>query len=237
MSKRSLQSENALEKRNQELQSLEEQAIYANQFKHILVRNETENGHSQLIENILLKYGTEIYGNLKIKLFTELKSNPTDANLFKSVSFFPKSQFKIDANTASEALNVFSPLVDSILNRSLNLPSQSIVIQILVYGFTDATGLAPKSELNNALLPYMKHKSMTKENINLQLSFLRAQEIGKILSQLIENRKKDFDSFDKVFIQIVNEGKGEELPDQIRRYKVDDVQRRIVKIFWKVTSV
>nr|MBP6315213.1 hypothetical protein [Chitinophagaceae bacterium] len=201
--------------------------------RHSLVSN-VAGKPPQKIDNIQFGFGSEVHANPWVQDLNESRIDLRYFESYKSISLFPKGQFKIDENIKPIALKTFYPLVDSILRRAEPQNYKSLVVQILIYGYTDAVPIAENSPLRQTLAPYMKKIPMTSENINVHLSYLRAKEIGKIIDEIIEQRKPMFDPFDKVYIQIVHEGKGQELPDRKKKYRIDDERRRVVKIYWKI---
>ena len=201
--------------------------------RNTFVKN-TSLGQPKKIENIHFGFGTQIYVDSSVQMVNESSVDLRRFESYKSVSLFPKSQFAIDPNIKPLALKTFSPLLDSIVARAKKRPSPQLIAQILIYGYTDGIQTAGNSPLYKSLRPLMTKVPMTKENMNRQLSYLRATELGKIINEIIDARISLFEPYQKVFIQIVQVGKGEEMPDQKKKYKVDDERRRVVKIYWKV---
>ncbi len=203
-------------------------------FRRSTFVSKTGVGHPQKVDNIHFGFGPQLHANPLVHNLNESKIDVRNFNSYKSISLFPKGQFLIEDGIRPLAIKTFSPLVDSIIGRAKQQASHSLIVQILIYGYTDGVRISDQSPLYQTLRPYMKKIPMTSENINLHLSYLRANEIGKIISEIVDQRKSDLDSFDKVFIQIVQEGKGEELPDAKKKYETNDERRRVVKIFWRV---
>ena len=201
--------------------------------RHSIVSN-IEGRHPQKIENIQFGFGSEVHADPWIQELNESRIDIRDFDSYKSISLFPKGQFHIDETIKPLAIKTFSPLVDSVIGRAKLQNYKSLIVQILIYGYTDAVPISENSIVHQTLAPYMKKIPMTSENINLHLSYLRAKEIGNIIVEIIEQRKLVFDFYDKVYIQLVQEGKGQELPDNKKKYRIDDERRRVVKIFWKI---
>lgn len=186
------------------------------------------------VENIYFGYGNDIHADPIILSLNDIESNWGSYRSFKSISVFPISKFDIDESIKPMAIKVYTPLVDSIIQQSKLYASRNVVVQVFLVGYTDAIGIKEDAELYLNLKNRMKHIPMTKENMNRHLSFLRACEIGKLLNEIIVAKNIEFEYFDKVFIQLVQEGKGEELPDTKKRYTANDEDRRVVKIYWKI---
>ncbi len=215
-------------------QGVDSATINNKDFTTTILTPNSSNGTLCLIETISFGFGTEIYGDHFNQLLSYNSPDVETFKNFKSVSLFPKSQFEIDSIVKPIALKTFTPLLDSILKESKNTGSNHLIVQIVICGYTDGMGTSENSALYQSLKKYMKKVPMTKQNINKQLSYMRAVEVGKIISEVISNQKESFEIYDKVYIQLLNIGKGEEMPDHKKKYKQNDEKRRIVKVYWNI---
>jgi hypothetical protein len=74
-----------------------------------------------------------------------------------------------------------------------------------------------------------------KDELNSALSALRAEQISKLLNQMLKTRYPDFKSIDKIVFETVEAGQGEKFPDPaITNYMANDERRRVVIIFWSI---
>ncbi len=194
----------------------------------------THAGKLRKIERIFSGYGTQINDEVALQTIITSSININSFYKFKSASFFPPGEYKISSEIIPLAKEVFSPIVDSIIKFTNLYSNTKLLAQIATYGYADGTGIAEDSPLFNEMKILIRDKPLTKENINSHLSYLRAIEVGKIISELIEEKKDKFTNFEKLKIEIINEGKGEEMPEKNRSYNISDERRRIVKLFWKV---
>lgn len=187
-------------------------------------------------ELITFKIGNEIHGNKKI---LELNKTGTDNSKFlfyKMLSFFPRSEFEIDKTMRMSARNVFKPMVDSLFQEQAKMPQTSFIAKIIVAGYSDAVAIKEGSPTFTILKDKMKSMNLSSHSMNSYLSFLRANAVASILKELILERATELKSYDKVYIELLMEGRGEALPDSKKKFKVDDERRRIVKLFWHVAS-
>jgi hypothetical protein len=73
----------------------------------------------------------------------------------------------------------------------------------------------------------------TKEELNGELSRLRAEEVSSILLEIYKERTANLTETGQFNTQFFKMGKGEEYPNKkIDNYQIDDERRRIVVIYW-----
>ena len=82
----------------------------------------------------------------------------------------------------------------------------------------------------------MKGSTLNSRSMNSYLSFLRANAVASIIRDLILERSAELKLYDKVYLELLMEGRGEILPDTKKKFKADDERRRIVKLYWHVAS-
>ena len=155
--------------------------------------------------------------------------------LFSLAAFFGPGGYSIPADKQDKASVYFAPLVDSLIafsNKYAELPRTATV---LVNGYADATQIGKGSELYNKIADYTKIVEPTKEQLNLGLSTLRAEELSKLFANIAKQKANKFVALPKITFENIEVGRGEQLPDDsITDYKVNDERRRIVVVYWSV---
>lgn len=151
---------------------------------------------------------------------------------FNSAAFFEGGGFKIPENKMEEAKTVFSPIVDSLVVFVKRFPKLRLNSSIIASGYADATGFGPGA-LVDMLTSNIGKAVATKEELNSELSRLRAEEVAGILTNIYNERIKDNPNANQFNTQFFKIGKGEELPNKkITNYEINDERRRIVVIYW-----
>ena len=83
-----------------------------------------------------------------------------------------------------------------------------------------------------------KHGGKTeagKEDLNKELSELRAMELIKQLTSMFKQKVSEIKNIDQLSVEYIGQGRGEEYPiPTIKDYKDDDDRRRIVLCYWAV---
>lgn len=156
-------------------------------------------------------------------------------NLFSLAAFFGPGGYVIPADKYELANTYFSPLVDSLIQFSNKYEKVQRIATIVVNGYADGTSIKPGSALYKSLATYLHKKQPEKEELNRTLSYLRAEEISKMLLRIIKQKAPEFKSVVKVTFESVEAGMGETLPDPNKNdYTINDERRRIVIIYWNV---
>jgi outer membrane protein OmpA-like peptidoglycan-associated protein len=151
---------------------------------------------------------------------------------FNSAAFFEGGGFKIPENKMEEAKVVFSPIVDSLVVFVKKFPKLRLNSSIIASGYADATGFGPGA-LVDLLTSNIGKAVASKEELNSELSRLRAEEVASILTNIYNDRIKDNPNANQFNTQFFKIGKGEELPNKkITNYEINDERRRIVVIYW-----
>ena len=155
--------------------------------------------------------------------------------LFSLAAFFGPGGYSIPVDKQDKASVYFAPLVDSLIafsNKYAELPRTATV---LVNGYADATQIGKGSELYTKIADYIKIADPTKEQLNLGLSTLRAEELSKLFANIAKQKANKFIALPKITFENIEVGRGEQLPDDsITDYKVNDERRRIVVVYWSV---
>lgn len=151
---------------------------------------------------------------------------------FNTAAFFNAGGFKIPADKMDEAKIVFAPIVDSLIVFVKKFPKYKLNSSIIASGFADAQGFGAGS-LVDLLNSNMGKTEATKEELNAELSRLRAEEVSTILTDIYNDRIKNLSQSGQFNTQFFKMGKGEEFPNKkILNYQTDDERRRIVVIYW-----
>jgi hypothetical protein len=151
---------------------------------------------------------------------------------FNTAAFFKAGGFEIPAEKMDEAKIVFAPIVDSLIVFVKKFPKFKLNSSIIASGFADGTGFEP-GPLVDQLTSNIGKTSATKEELNSELSRLRAEEVSSILLEIYKERTKSLPENTQFNTQFFKIGKGEEYPNKkIDNYQTDDERRRIVVIFW-----
>ena len=131
-----------------------------------------------------------------------------------------------------EARLVFSPIVDSLIVFIKKFPKYKLNSSIIASGYADGTGFGAGT-LVDLLTSSMGKTVATKEELNSELSRLRAEEVSSILLEIYKERTKGLTETGQFNTQFFQIGKGEEFPNKkILNYTTEDERRRIVVIYW-----
>jgi len=151
---------------------------------------------------------------------------------FPIASFFSPTAITIPDDKKSKAELLYKPLIDTIFSH----PGKSTELhaEIIVLGFTDETDPFADSLLYNEVLSKSQKETLSKQEFYYYTSYFRAKEIGDMLSKLILERKSSYKKYDKIIIDLIQEGRGTEFPDVKRMYEAEDDKRRITKVYWKL---
>ena len=151
---------------------------------------------------------------------------------FNTAAFFNAGGFEIPEEKMAEAKIVFSPIVDSLIVFVKKFPKLKLNSSIIASGFADGQGFGA-GELVDKLTSNIGKTEATKEELNSELSRLRAEEVSSILLEIYNERIKGIAESSQFNTQFFKMGKGEEYPNKkIDNYQTDDERRRIVVIYW-----
>ncbi|MEO9022148.1 MAG: hypothetical protein ABI237_07280 [Ginsengibacter sp.] len=158
-----------------------------------------------------------------------------EKKLYQMAAFFGPGIYKIPLGKVDLADSMFMPIIDSLIYFSNKYSQISQTGDIVIDGYADGMDITPDSELYGQLLAGLKKSSATKEELNSQLSQLRAGSIGNLLHNLVVKNKSQFKSWSTFDIMSFEYGQGETLPTKtIKDYTEDDDRRRVVLIYWCV---
>jgi hypothetical protein len=152
---------------------------------------------------------------------------------FNTAAFFPSGAYKIPAEKYAEAKTIFSPLVDSLVGFVKRFPNMSIVSSIVSTGYADGQGFGEGGELVTTLTANLGKTEASKEELNMELSRLRAEEVAGVLIEIWKEKVQQLNAASPMNTRFFKAGKGEEYPNKkIKDYQVEDERRRIVVIYW-----
>lgn len=161
----------------------------------------------------------------------------TTLNKFNSAQFFPTGGYKIPESFRPKAEEAFNPIIDQLTGFAKQYPGKKLIATIITKGYADE-GPVSKTSPNYAVLKEMAGKDEpNRKELNKALSYLRAEEMGKIIRSLLIKRKNTDMALQNVHVTMIVEGRGEELPNMgIKNYKPIDERRRIVAFYWSVLT-
>jgi hypothetical protein len=151
---------------------------------------------------------------------------------FNTATFFPPGGYIIPDEKKQDAKKAFSPLIDSLIFFVLRFPKFTLYPSIVASGYADGQGFAPGA-LVEKLNANLGKTDASKEELNMELSRLRASEVSGILYEIFKDKIAGLSKASMVESKFYQTGKGEEYPNKkIKNYMVDDERRRIVVLYW-----
>lgn len=155
--------------------------------------------------------------------------------LYEMAAFFGPGKYDIPQDKADMANNLFSPVIDSLINFSNAYSTIDQTGTIVVNGYADGMDINDSSELHALLLTALNKTSASKEQLNMQLSQLRADAISALMEKLVFTKQGQFASWNKFVVNMFEYGQGETYPTKtIKDYTTDDERRRVVLLYWCV---
>lgn len=156
--------------------------------------------------------------------------NFLDYRKYSKASFYADGVYTMPEEKKAMAMDLFRPLIDSIL-EAVGAQRQ---VDIVVFGYTDETPVDLNSASANDISQQLQRYDLSESDYNKYISFLRAREVGQLLSSLLMAESEKLKSFQRIMVDIIMEGRGIEYPDPTRSYELQDDKRKIVKVFWKI---
>lgn len=207
----------------------DDKIIYTKAYKYI-----TQEGNSRLVERTFIGYRNELTNSMQTnEVRGELK--PDQFTKFSTASFFPEGEFEIPDDKKQKAKTLYAPLLETILNSMKS--SKELKITIVILGYTDETNKEADSKIYDKICKMNNRTSMDEVDYKKQISYLRAKELSRIISNLVKDKYATFKKFDRIIIDIITEGKSTILPEKDRAYKPVDPRRRITKVYWDVADL
>lgn len=173
----------------------------------------------------------------RLKIYVMLEDGLSIANytLFDLAAFFGPGLYTIPAGQEKLVSQSFLPLIDSLIKFSNKYQALPRTATLVVLGFADGQDFDRCSELYDTLSEIIEGPVATKQLLNQKLSELRALELIKQLTTLFTQKASDIINIDKLNVEYVGQGKGEEYPiPTIKDYQLVDERRRIVLCYWAV---
>ncbi len=168
------------------------------------------------------------------QMFTDALNMAT-YNLFSLAAFFDPGVYQIPANSFDKVKMLFDPVVDTVAAFSNRYNGINHTASIVLIGYADAAMITDSSDLHMTLKRMLRQESPSRQELNRQLSQLRAQELLRQLKFLVMQKASCFNNYKQLRMSYLAIGKGEELPlPYIADYRDYDERRRIVLCYWSV---
>jgi hypothetical protein len=152
---------------------------------------------------------------------------------FNSAVFFGSGEYVIPDEKIPLAITVFAPVIDSLIDLVKRFPQKKMVSTVISCGYADAQGINRNGELYNQLCKNIGKNNPDNDELNAELSRLRADNITAVLKTIFAEKQAGNWSIAGLRIKFYTIGKGQERPNKkITDYQVDDERRRIVVIYW-----
>lgn len=200
-------------------------------------KRDFKKGYKKIVLPVLdsLQRENSLYNDrLTIYMMIEDGLNIADYHLFDLAAFFGPGKHIIPDDKVEFAQESFAPIVDSLIKFSNKYSAKPRTGSLLILGFADGTGFS-EGPLYDTLKTLIGKPEVTKEELNLKLSELRAGELIKHLEQIYHQKKQQFPDTENFRVEYIGQGKGEEYPlPTIKDYMVEDARRRIVLCYWIV---
>ncbi|MBI1344550.1 MAG: hypothetical protein GC171_16640 [Terrimonas sp.] len=204
---------------------LEEDSVLINSR----IRHSDMNTIAQRTMNLL----AEARVNLEnITIVNEILSTNTFSQ-FNTASLFEPGQYTIADNLSTRA--IFSPVVNEMVEFAAKFPGKKLTASFIILGYADAEPINTESQLSRVLQENIRKDGVSSSELNLELSRLRAESVGKLINRMVKDRTTGKAGFGLFSSQVLPQGRGEEFPDKaITDYRQSDERRRIVKLFWNI---
>jgi hypothetical protein len=158
--------------------------------------------------------------------------NVIDYNKFNKASFYSDGVFTMSEDKKEIAIELFRPILDSIFKQEGI--ATTLHAEIIVFGYTDETEVDMNSTSFIEIANKLQKPDMTVFEYNNAISFLRAKDVGDIISTLLTINSDKLNSYQEALVDVVMEGRGIEYPDYTRSYELEDDKRKIVKVYWRI---
>lgn len=158
--------------------------------------------------------------------------------LFDLAAFFGPGIYLIPEDKLEIASQSFSPVIDSLINFSNKYLNVNRTATLIILGFADGVDFDMQSETFELIRSRLAEEGIqtpSRKDLNRQLSRLRAEELIKQLTLAYLLKSDKILAIDKLQVEYIGQGKGEEYPlTTIKDYKEEDQRRRIVLCYWVV---
>lgn len=182
----------------------------------------------------------KIYWGEKTWLYTTSNYNYEEAVQdsflkFPKASFYPPNSIGIPDDKRNQALEVFSSLIDSIFIKAKELKKTRV--EINTFGYSDFTPRLSDMVVYDSMCRISKKNYLSQDEFAKLVSFYRANQLNDLLLKVIYDRLKLNPDLERIYLQVISEGKGTEIPDKKRVYKEIDDGRRKVVIYWRIAEL
>ncbi len=169
-----------------------------------------------------------------VKIISETLSLNTFVR-FKTGALFKPGGYVIEDDSWKQALNAFTPVMDSIINFILRHPNTKFEASIAILGFSDASPIGKGGALEKMLTAKLNNPDADKATLNRELSQIRADAVAAIFEDLAAIKICKNNLNKNINLNIFSIGKGEELADPALAGTPDnDERRRSVIAYWNV---
>jgi hypothetical protein len=152
---------------------------------------------------------------------------------FNSAVFFGPGEYTIPDEKIPMAITVFTPVIDSLIDLVKRFPQKKLISTVISCGYADAQGINRNGELYNQLCKNIGKNNPDNDELNAELSRLRADNITAVLKTIFAEKQAGNWAIAGLRIKFYKIGKGQEHPNKkIIDYQIDDERRRIVVIYW-----
>lgn len=158
--------------------------------------------------------------------------NPLDYNKYNKASFYPDGVYTMPEEKREMAIELFRPILDSVLRENPN--SKKLHAEIVIFGYTDETPVDIASQSYADMCTQLNKSGISDMEYNNYISYLRAKDVGDIITTLMTINSDKLNSYDEALLDIIIEGRGIEYPDVNREYELEDEKRKIVKVYWRI---
>jgi hypothetical protein len=156
-------------------------------------------------------------------------------NEFNLGAFFGPGKYEVPEDKSLLAEGSFAPVIDSLILFYNKYKDVDRFATLIILGFADGTGFSPESGIVKILSDSLHQNNPAKEQLNMELSKLRAQNLGLIMVVILDKKIKKFKSIKNIDFAFIEKGKGEAFPNKsITDYQANDERRRVVQFYWNV---
>lgn len=153
---------------------------------------------------------------------------------FQSTDFFPSGDYSITGGEIAQVKRKLSPATDELVDFALKYAKSKISLTITISGYADEQPIANGTNLYNKLSTALGEQSPTRESLNRQLSQFRADAIGEVVEQMLQEKKTASPDLADIRTEVFKQGRGEEVPPRVLEPKRNDPRRRIVTLQWAI---
>lgn len=104
-------------------------------------------------------------------------------------SLFESGQYMLNGDYKQKAIESFEPIVKDLLLFAEKFPDKKLLATIVVIGYADAQPISSESGLSAVLLDKLNKSEATNQELNKELSRLRAGSATIVIRQIITTEK------------------------------------------------